>query len=75
MKKPNLLYKVEKVVFINVVSDNHNGDLFTIPAYKRLVLEMSTGDEATHTAKYSAEYSDRCDYIDINTDGFITEKR
>ena len=38
------------MVLIKITSDNFDGALLTVKAYEEVVLQMSTGDVATHEA-------------------------
>lgn len=54
-----------KAICVRLYSDNFDGSLLTVDAYEELVLQMSTGDHATHTARYIE--------IDVNDNEYLED--
>ncbi len=44
--------KLDKILVVKLFSDNYNGELMTIPAYRELRLQMSSGDFGSHRVEY-----------------------
>lgn len=66
----------EKIKAMRVYSDNFDGILMTPQAYRELILQMSTGDHATHRAvtEYVDDFSGVITVTDLNDPYFNPEE-